>query len=152
MRPSQGAEALARYRIFIIDSGWNAAASEAVRESLGLFDQLTPHDPVYVLDRKTSLELLCRHQQMIGRDPIICVQFMGAGSESRGIDAQPDLHGCRANLGPLRSKAAVLRTMQMFARLIAAFRESAGLERVVRKRLRREGLAGAFQVLAAHVH
>ena len=132
-----------QYHIYIIDSGWNSVARKVLNDNLPLFHDMTRDDPAYVLDRETSADILRRHRHLIGRDPIICVHDVGyAGSG----DANK-VRGCRAHLGLLRDEKAVLQTMQMFARLLAAYRNSDHLETVVRRRLRREGVAGAIEVI-----
>jgi hypothetical protein len=47
----------ARFHIFVIDTGWNSAASRVVREHLHMIRDLNIDEEVYVLDRATSSAL-----------------------------------------------------------------------------------------------
>nr|WP_294554418.1 hypothetical protein [uncultured Rhodopila sp.] len=136
-------EADVRLRIFIIDTGWNSAASRVLKENTEVLCNLTEFDPIYVLDHKTSVEMLRKHRQLIGRDPIISVHNMRA-LEKHGTDQQ---HGFRIHLGLLKSEAQVLVALRMFANFIARYRTSKDIEAQVRRVLRREGLAGAIEII-----
>src|SRR5271156_6528006 len=63
----------ARFHIFVIDTGWNSAASKVVREHLHMIRDLNIDEEVYVLDRATSIALLRYYPLQVGRDPIIAV-------------------------------------------------------------------------------
>ena len=47
-----------RFHIFVIDSRWNSAASRVLQANLALISDLNRDDPVYFLDRDTSVNLL----------------------------------------------------------------------------------------------
>jgi hypothetical protein len=132
-----------RLRIFIIDTGWNSAASRVLKENTKVLCNLTQFDEIYVLDHKTSVEMLRKHRQLIGRDPIISVHNVRA-LEKHGTDHQ---HGFRIHLGLLTSEEQVLVMLQMFANFIARYRTSKDIEGQVRRVLRREGLAGAIEII-----
>ena len=72
-----------RFRIFIIDSGWNSAAHQVLQENFGLIRDLQKEDPIYVLSKEQSIELIRHHQDRIGREPLIAVHDL-AGSERDG--------------------------------------------------------------------
>jgi hypothetical protein len=136
-------EADLRLRIFIIDTGWNSAASRVLKENTEVLCSLTEADPIYVLDRETSVQMLRQHRQLIGRDPIISVHNMHA-LEKSGTDQE---HGFRIHLGLLTSEEQVLVALRMFANFIARYRTSKNIEVQVRRRLRREGVAGAIEII-----
>jgi hypothetical protein len=132
-----------RLRIFIIDTGWNSAASRVLKENTEVLCNLTEFDPIYVLDHKTSVEILRKHRALIGRDPIISVHNMHALAKT-GTGEQ---HGFRIHLGLLRSESQVLVALRMFANFLARYRTSKDIEGQVRRVLRREGLAGAIEII-----
>ena len=61
--------ATARFRIFIIDSGWNSPAHKVLQENFGLIRELQKDDPIYVLSKDQSIEFIRHHQERIGRPP-----------------------------------------------------------------------------------
>src|SRR5271169_5636249 len=62
-----------RFRIFIIDSGWNTVARRVLRHNFALVRRLHKEDPIYLLSRKKSRDFIHRHRSLICRDPIIAV-------------------------------------------------------------------------------
>src|SRR3974390_1546091 len=46
-----------RFHIFVIDSGWNCAASKVLHDHIDILTHLNIDDELYVLDRKTSIAL-----------------------------------------------------------------------------------------------
>src|SRR5207253_10636133 len=58
-----------RFRIFIVDSGWNSAARHVLLDNFSLIRDLQKEDPIYVLSRERSIEFMRRHGSRIGRDP-----------------------------------------------------------------------------------
>src|SRR5262249_45447979 len=67
-----------RFRIYIVDSGWNSPAHRVLVENFALIRDLQKDDPIYVLSREQSIEFQRRHGSRIGRDPIIAVHDMEA--------------------------------------------------------------------------
>ena len=67
-----------RFRIFIIDSGWNTVARRVLRHNFSLIRRLHKEEFVYLLSRKKSAEFIRRHRSLIGRDPIIAVHDLEA--------------------------------------------------------------------------
>src|SRR6516165_861312 len=49
-----------RFHIFVIDSGWNCAASKVLHDHIDILSHLNIDDKLFVLDRAMSLALL-RH-------------------------------------------------------------------------------------------
>ena len=135
-----------RFRIFIIDSGWNSAAHKVLQENFGLICDLQKEDPIYVLSREQSIEFIRRHQDRIGREPLIAVHDLTAMSES----GTTDFHGFRLDLGLMRTPQQALLALQHFVRFVSTHRQSNDLEAEIRTDLRREGLAGAIDIIMHH--
>ena len=138
--------AASRFRIFIVDSGWNSAARRVLLENFALIRDLQREDPIYVLSRERSIEFMRRHGSRIGRDPIIAVHDMQA-LEKSGTDG---FHGFRLSLGLLHTPEQALLGLQSFARFLVTHRNSADLEADIRAGLRREGLTGAIEIVMQH--
>jgi hypothetical protein len=135
-----------RFRIFIVDSGWNSPAHRVLVENFALIRNLQKDDPIYVLSREQSIAFQRRHGSRIGRDPIIAVHDMEA-LDTRGTGS---FHGFRLSLGLLRTPEQALLGLQAFARFLVTHRNSVNLEADIRAGLRREGLAGAIEIVMQH--
>jgi hypothetical protein len=135
-----------RFRIFIVDAGWNSVAHRVLVENFALIRELQKDDPIYVLSREQSIDFQRRHGTRIGRDPIIAVHDLAA-MDKRGT---ADFHGFRLSLGLLRTPQQALQGLQSFARFLVTHRQSMDLEADIRADLRREGLAGAIEIILHH--
>jgi hypothetical protein len=133
-----------RFRVFVIDTGWNETAHRVLRKQIPLFDTLIGDTPTYWLDRRTSVALLRKHRELIGRDPILCVHDLRA-VKRRGTLG---VHGLRLHLGLLRSEDALTRALQMVLHFLARHEESSNFEAEVHSRLQLEGLRGAIAIMA----
>jgi hypothetical protein len=144
---ARNTEAVApRFRIFIVDAGWNSPAHRVLVENFGLIRDLQKDDPIYVLSREQSIEFQRRHGSRIGRDPIIAVHDM----EALDKGGTTGFHGFRLVLGLLRTPQQALQGLQAFARFLATHRRSTDLEADIRADLRREGLMGAIEIILHH--
>jgi len=132
-----------RLRIFIVDSGWNSAAREVLHDNFHLLRELQRETPIYLLGRDRSIELLRRYPLLVGRDPIIRVHC-----EVLRHHRPPGFHGFRLHLGLLKEHDQALTALQKFIRFIGMHRDSQDMEMDMRKKLRMEGLKGAFEVIA----
>jgi hypothetical protein len=132
----------ARFRIFIVDSGWNSAARRVLHENFHMIRDLHLDCPVYFLGRERSLELMRRFPNLVGKDPIIRVHCEVAAQQHK-----PGFHGFRLHLGLLKDEESALQALQNFTKFIAVHRNSMDLEADMRKRLRQEGLVGAFEIV-----
>jgi len=146
IQPNGAPSAASRFRIFIVDSGWNSAARRVLHENFALIRDLQRDDPIYVLSREKSVEFMRRHGSRIGRDPIIAVHDMQALNKG----GTTGFHGFRLSLGLLRTPQQALMGLQAFARFLVEHRHSADLEADIRARLRREGLSGAIEIAMHH--
>jgi hypothetical protein len=132
-----------RFRIFIIDSGWNAVARRVLRHNFALIRRLHREELIYLLSRKKSVEFIGRHRSLIGRDPIIAVHDLKAMG-GRGTAA---FHGFHLHLGILRTPRQALVALQTFAHFVGTHRHSRNLEVDIRTGLRREGMLGSVEIL-----
>ena len=140
------AVAAPRFRIYIVDSGWNSAAHRVLVENFALIRDLQKDDPIYVLSREQSIEFQRHHGSRIGRDPIIAVHDMEALDQG----GTTGFHGFRLVLGLLHTPQQALQGLQAFARFLATHRRSTDLEADIRADLRREGLMGAIEIILHH--
>jgi hypothetical protein len=138
----------ARFHIFVIDSGWNCAASKVLREHINVISDLHIDDELYVLDRATSIALLRHYPHQVGRDPIISVHDLRPRHRHR----VKHTHGFRMHLGILDGEDQVLAALRMFARFLITHRNAADIDELVRQHLHRQGLAGAIEILGGHEH
>jgi hypothetical protein len=134
-----------RFRIFVIDSGWNHPASKVLNENFDLIHALTDEDPIYVLDKDKSIELLRKNKGLIGHDPIIAVHDVTA----RGIKKHL---GFRLHLGLLDDETQCLASLKMFSRFINTHRQSRDLEADVRRKLHKQGVSGAIEIVGGAAH
>jgi hypothetical protein len=132
-----------RFRIFIIDSGWNSVARRVLRHNFALIRRLHKEELLYLLSRKKSVEFIRRHRSLIGRDPIIAVHDLKA-VELHGTE---HFHGFHLHLGILRTPRQALMALQTFAQFVGTHRHSGNLEAEIRSDLRREGMLGAVEIL-----
>ena len=114
----------ARFHIFVIDSGWNCAASKVLREHLNMISDLHIDDELFVLDRATSIALLRHYPLQVGRDPIIAVHDLRPRHRHR----VKHTHGFRMHLGILDSEEQVLAALRMFARFLITHRNAADID------------------------
>jgi len=138
--PADTRDVNSRFRIFVVDSGWNHPASKVLEENIELIHALTHEDPIYILDRDNSIALLRKNKDLIGHDPIIAVHDVTASVNGKRV-------GFRLHLGLQDEEAQCLASLKMFARFINTHRNAKDLEADVRRELHREGLAGAIEIV-----
>src|SRR5262249_52811595 len=109
-----GPPSASRFRIFIIDSGWNSTAHKVLIENFALIRNLQKDDPIYVLSQGQSIEFMRRHGSRIGRDPIIAVHDLAAMDKTNTAD----FHGFRLHLGLMHTPKQALQALQSFTRFL----------------------------------
>jgi len=132
-----------RFQFFLIDSGWDGAAANVIRQNLRMVTQLQNHDPFYVLTRSQSSEILKRHPHLIGKDPILLARDIHGARYS----GHQQYHGFHLNLGIIQKPEDALEVLQTFLNFLAVHRKSANIDRVIKQKLHRDGLQGAVEVL-----
>jgi hypothetical protein len=136
---SEAPEKASRFRIFIVDSGWNSPARKVLHDNFHLLRDLQRATPIYFLGRERSVELMRRYPALVGKDPIIRVHC-----DVERKHRKPGFHGFRLHLGLLHEPA---KALQNFAKFVGMHQESADLEADMRKRLRQEGFQGALEIV-----
>ena len=132
-----------RFHFFIIDAGWKSVSAKVIRENFHMIREFQNDDPLYVLTREQSVELIRANPDLIGRDPIILVHDLHA----KGGKGESGYHGFRLCLGLLKNSAKALLAMQEFLRFVHNHRRSADIEKDIRQRLHHAGLEGALEVI-----
>jgi hypothetical protein len=135
-----------RFQIFIVDPGWNSPAHRVLRENFGMLCNLAKGDAIYVLSREKSIAFTLSQPSLIGKGPAIIVHDLAALREGGATG----FHGFRLHLGLLRTEEQALLALQSFTRFLATHRQSVDLEAEIRTDLRREGLAGAIEIILHH--
>ena len=107
---------------------------------------LQKEDPIYVLSREQSIAFTRHHPDRIGKEPTIAVHDLAALGESGATE----FHGFRLHLGLMRTPQQALLALQSFVRFLSTHRQSTDLEAEIRAGLRREGLAGAIDIIMHH--
>ena len=140
---SENAEDQERFHYFIIDSGWKSQSAKVLRENFRMIREFQNHDVLYVLTREQSIELIQANPDLIGMDPILLVHDLHA----RGGRGPSGYHGFRLCLGAIKNQEQALIALQEFLRFIADHRTSRNIEKDLQKKLHREGLEGAIEVI-----
>jgi hypothetical protein len=132
-----------RFNFFLIDTAWNEPVSKVVRKNFPLIGKHLPHASLFVLDADQSIEILRHVPEAIGHDPMILVYDRYAPNAVRPTNYK----GFRLSLGLLRHPEQALARLQEFVRFIVVHRQSARLDREVRRELHREGFEGMIKIL-----
>lgn len=132
-----------RFHFFIIDAGWKSAAARVIRENFHMIREFQNNDPLYILNREQSVDLIRANPELIGKDPIILVHDLHA----QGGRGESGYHGFRLCLGLIKNSQQALNAMQEFLRFVQNHRQSADIEKDIRKKLHRQGLEGAIDVI-----
>ena len=136
-----------RVRIFVIDSGWKSPSAQVVRDNFSMILSFQGRDPFYVLTRKQSRDIIRRNPVLAGKDPIILVRDLHQ-SQSQG-NSGDEFHGFHLNLGLLHKPNQVLDALRQFLLFLTEHRGSVNIERDIREKLHRDGLAGTIEVIRA---
>ena len=136
-----------RFHIFLVDTGWNAPVSKAVRHQLPLIYEYQKQDALYILTHEQSVAALKNAPYLIGKDPTILVYDLYAHDES----AAGKFRGFRLNLGVMRNPEQALARLQEFVRFVHEHRSAVCLEKEVRREMHREGIDGMIKILGENL-
>lgn len=139
----EGGEHSPRFHFFIIDAGWKSTAAKVLRENFGMIREFQNSDPLYVLNRQQSIDLIRANPDLIGKDPVILVHDLHA----QGGRGESGYHGFRLCLGLLNDGQQALTAMQKFLRFIQQHRHSVDIEQDIRDKLHRKGMESAIEVI-----
>jgi hypothetical protein len=132
-----------RFHVFVLDSGWQSAAGEALRDNLPTISLFADSCPIYVLTREQSHALLARDPDLIGKGPSLIVHDLHA----KGGRGESGYHGFRLNLGVIHSREDAIQALQRFLHFTFTHRDCGDIETAVRERLHRDGLANTVEIL-----
>lgn len=132
-----------RFHFFLIDSGWDGPVPAMIRKNLDMITQLQNADPIFVLSREQSNQLILKHPHLVGKDPILLARDLKAGE----CGGSCEYHGFHLNLGLLRDPNRALEVLKTFLNFLATHRQSTDIEQCIRAQLHRDGLQGAIEVL-----
>jgi hypothetical protein len=131
-----------RLDVFIIDSGWNLAISNALMRNLDQIRDYLEGDELYILDQSQSIAMLKMNPHLIGHDPMIL--FL----DRKRKEAGHEFYGIRLNLGLLRKPEQALARLQSALRIVAENRACPDMYHAVQKELWHAGIEGAFKVIS----
>lgn len=134
-----------RFHFFIIDSGWNSAAAQVIRDNLEMITRFQDQDPLFILNREQSTALIRSYPNWIGKDPILLARDLKA----RGASGGSEYHGFHLNMGLIHEPNKAVEGLRKFLHLLAIHRDSADIEHAIKERLHHKGLTGAIEVLRA---
>ncbi len=132
-----------RYHVFLIDMGWQSEVAKVIHENLGIIQASLGPCPLYVLTPEQSHTVMQRDPHLIGSDPCLIVHDLRVGGNSIG----DGYHGFRLSLGRAKDGKEALRLFQDFLRFTAEHANSPDIQRDLRRKLHREGLAQTIEVL-----
>jgi hypothetical protein len=132
-----------RFHVFILDTGWHSEAAKALRDNLETISMFAAECPIYVLNQEQSRAMLLRDPELIGKGPSLIVHDLHA----KGGRGDSGYHGFRLNLGTLHKREDALQSLQQFLHFTFTHRDYPDIEKAVRDKLHREGLANAVEVL-----
>ncbi|QJD30860.1 hypothetical protein [Methylococcus geothermalis] len=132
-----------RFRIFILDTGWTSPAAQVIRDNFEMIRSFQDGDPLYVLSPEQSRDIVKRHPQFIGKDPVVIVRDMHRSGPRDG----GEYHGFHLNLGLIQKPVRALHALQEFLRFLSMHRDSPNIEKDIRDRLHKDGFIGTIEVI-----
>ena len=133
-----------RFRIFVIDAGWKSPAAEVLRSNFTMIVCSLARDPLYVLTRRQSQEIIRKNPILVGKDPIILVRDL---SGKPSIEEDEEFHGFHFNLGLIHQPTMALKYLQEFLHFLISHRDSPNIEMDIGQKLHRDGLIGTLEVI-----
>jgi hypothetical protein len=128
-----------RFRIFIVDSGFNEVASRLVQSSIERFRKFARAADVYVLNERQSTAYLRKFPLLIGKDPVVVV----VDREARSAKS-PDGFGIHFQLGVVRREERARWYLKILLRALNDPEARENLPATMREALRLEGLRGLY--------
>jgi hypothetical protein len=135
-----------RFHVFLIDTGWNQPVSKVLHQQIPLFHSYHPQDPVYILTREQSIQILKNAPEHIGRDPMVVVYDIYSPHTTERTD-KPNYRGFRLNLGIIKHPEQALAKLQEFLKFVAKNRAADCLDCEVQRELHREGLGNIVKLM-----
>lgn len=140
---SAGGRPAPRFRIFIVDTGWTSPAAQVIRDNFEMIRSFQDGDPLYVLSPEQSRDIVKRHPQFIGKDPVLIVRDMHRSGPRDG----GEYHGFHLNLGLIQKPVRALHALQEFLRFLNLHHDSPNIERDIKDRLHKDGFIGTIEVI-----
>jgi hypothetical protein len=132
-----------RFQFFLIDSGWNTVCANVIRDNLDMVTRFQNDDPLYILTKEQSIDILKRHPHLIGKDPVLLARDLRAGK----CRCSAHYRGFHLNLGILWEPNKAADSLRTFLNFLSIHRQSANIEDDIKKRLHHEGLKEVIEVL-----
>ena len=132
-----------RFHFFLIDCGWDGPVPNLIRNNLPMITHLQNHDPLFVLTREQSDQMLRKYPHLIGKDPILLARDLFASRT--GGDSE--YHGFHLNLGLIKTESEALTTLRKFLNFLATHRKGGNIEKHIKEQLHKDGVTGAIEVL-----
>lgn len=132
-----------RFHFFLIDCGWDGPVPNLIRNNLPMITHLQNNDPLFVLTREQSDQMLRKYPHLIGKDPVLLARDLYASR----TDAESEYHGFHLNLGLIKTESEALATIRAFLNFLACHRKGGNIEKHIQEQLHRDGIKGAIEVL-----
>jgi hypothetical protein len=132
-----------RFHFFLIDCGWEGPVPNLIRNNLSMITHLQNNDPLFVLTREQSDQMLRKYPHLIGKDPVLLARDLYASR----TDSESEYHGFHLNLGLIKTESEALATIRTFLNFLASHRKGGNIEKHIQEQLHRDGIKGAIEVL-----
>ena len=135
-----------RLDIYVIDTGWNEPAKQALDQHLKLFESLLAEHLVYVLSQQQSKETLQRTPALMGEDPILVL----VDSDARAEKSRHG-YGIRLCLGAMPQER-LSDNLKMVLQIAGdRSRTTAQMIGKLRKECHKQGLDGAVEIVGSMI-
>ena len=134
-----------RFHFFLIDCGWDGPVPNLIRNNLSMITHLQNNDPLFVLTREQSDQMLRKYPHLIGKDPVLLARDLYASR----TDVESEYHGFHLNLGLIKTESEALSTLRKFLNFLASHRKGGNIEKYIKEQLHKDGVTGAIEVLRA---
>ena len=132
-----------RFHFFLIDCGWDGPVPKLIRNNLSMITHLQNNDPLFVLTREQSDQMLRKYPHLIGKDPVLLARDL----YSSRTDVESEYHGFHLNLGLIKTESEALATLRKFLNFLASHRKGGNIEKHIKEQLHKDGVTGAIEVL-----